>query len=136
MIGKLAGARQIAASLRLLEFDARLVEFLLKFPEICQLLFFRTPGDRERLGSFFKLGKFLLEPLESLLRRAVGLLLQSLAFDLELDDSPVEFVQLLRFGVHLHPEPRRCLIHEIDGLVRQKSVGDVAMRQLRRRHNC
>ena len=33
----------------------------------------------------------------------------------------------------LHPQARGALVHQIDGLVRQEAVGDVAIRQLRRR---
>ena len=57
----------------------------------------------------------------------VGLLLQRLALDLELDDAPVELVELLGLGIDLHAQPRRRLVDQVDRLVGQEAVGDVAV---------
>ncbi len=86
------------------------------------------------LGSLLEVGQFLLQPAEPVLGGLVGLLLQRLALDLELDDAPVEFVQRLRLGIDLHPEARRRLVDEVDRLVGQEAVGDVAVGQRRRRN--
>ena len=59
-------------------------------------------------------------------------LAQRLALDLELDDAAVQFVDLLGFGIDRHPEARGCLVHQVDGLVRQEPLGDVAVGQRRR----
>ena len=69
---------------------------------------------------------------EALPRRFVLLLLHRLALDLELDQPPVEPVHRLGLGVDLHLDPRCRLVDEVDRLVGQEAVGDVAMRQLRR----
>ena len=63
---------------------------------------------------------------------ASALLLHRLALDLELDQPAVELVHRLRLGVDLHPDPRRGLVDQVDRLVRQEAVGDVAVRQLGR----
>ena len=44
----------------------------------------------------------------------------------------VDLVELRRHRVDLHPQPRRGLVDQIDRLVRQEPVGDVAVRQHRR----
>jgi hypothetical protein len=62
----------------------------------------------------------------------VGLLLHCLALDLQLDQPAVELVHRLRFRVDLHPNPRGGLVDQVDGLVRQEAVRDVAVRQFRR----
>jgi hypothetical protein len=62
----------------------------------------------------------------------VALLAHRLALDLELDHAPVELVHHLGLGVDLHLDPRRGLVDQVDRLVRQEAVGDVAMRQLGR----
>ena len=51
---------------------------------------------------------------------------------LQLDDAPVEPVHLLGLGVDLHADARRGLVDQVDGLVGQLAVGDVAMRERRR----
>ena len=72
------------------------------------------------------------EALEPVARGVVALLLERLALDLELDDAAVELVDLLGLRLCLHAQPRRRLVHQVDRLVRQEAVGDVAVRQRRR----
>ena len=91
------------------------------------------------LPDLLEIGVLLLEladlPLEvgeTALRRFVGLLLQRLALDLELDQAPLEPVHLLGLRVHLHADPRRGLVDQVDRLVGQLAVADVAMRERRR----
>ena len=69
-----------------------------------------------------------------LLRAGVGFLLQRLLLDLEPDDFPVHRIELFRLGIDLHLQPRRRLVHQVDRLVGQEAVGDVAVRQRDRRH--
>ena len=61
------------------------------------------------------------------LRRRVLLLLQRLALDLQLHDAAVDLVQLRRHRVDLGAQLGRRLVHQVDGLVRQEAVGDVAV---------
>ena len=63
----------------------------------------------------------------------IRLLLQRLALDLQLHDAAIEFVQLLGLGIDLHAQPRGGLVDQVDRLVRQEAVGDVAVGQRRRR---
>jgi hypothetical protein len=77
--------------------------------------------------------QLFVEHLEALLRRIVALLLERLALHLELDDAAVETIQLLGLRVDLHADPRRRLVDQVDGLVGQLPVGDVAVRQRRGR---
>ena len=51
------------------------------------------------------------------------------ALDLELHDPALDRIQLLRHRVDLDAEPRRCLVDQIDRLVGQEAVGDVAIRE-------
>ncbi len=75
----------------------------------------------------------VLDRRESLLRRVVLLLLHRLALDLQLDHPALETVHRLRLGVDFHLDPRRGFVDQVDCLVGQEAVRDVAMRQLRRR---
>ena len=78
-------------------------------------------------GALADVGQLLLERLEARLRRVVLLLAQRLALDLELDASALELVELDGHRVHLHAQPARRLVDEVDRLVGQEAVGDVAI---------
>ena len=72
-----------------------------------------------------KLGFQLLQPVA---RRLIAFPLQGFPLDLELDDAAVEFIDFFRLRIDLHAEPRRGLVDQVDRLVRQEPVGDVAVR--------
>ncbi len=131
-VEQLRGAPEIAAALRHLDLAARLVQPLLQLLALVDRLLLRLPGGGHRVRFFFKLGEFPFQPRQPVLRGRVGFLFQRLALDLELDHPPVELVERLRLAVHLHPQPARRLVHEVDRLVGQEAVGDVAVRERRR----
>jgi len=57
------------------------------------------------------------------------LYLQGLFFNFELHDFAVDIVQSLRFGVNFSAQVGGGFIDQIDSLVRQSSVRDVAVTQ-------
>ena len=132
-ISQFAGALELALALRDGELVARLVELLLEVCGQAELLLLGAPRRGERGGLFFEVGKLLLEPAKPVLRRLVLLQLQRLALDLELHDAAVDLVERLGLGIDLHSQPRRGLVDEVDRLVGQEAVGDVAVGQRRRR---
>jgi hypothetical protein len=75
------------------------------------------------------LGQLVIEQIEALAAGIVVLLHQRLLLQLELDDAPLEAIQRFRLGVDLQPDAGRRLVDEVDGLVRQLAVRDVAVRQ-------
>ena len=77
----------------------------------------------------------VLNRLQTLLRGVVGLLLHGLALDLELDQAAVKLVESLGLGIDLHLHAGRGLVDQIDGLVGQEAVGDVAVRKFGRGHD-
>ena len=79
-----------------------------------------------------ELGDIGFQIRQALLRFLVLLLLQRLALDLELDQAPLQTIELLGLGIDLHADARGRLVHQVDRLVRQLPIGDVAMRQRRR----
>src|SRR2546427_8391890 len=56
--------------------------------------------------------------------------------DLELHDAALDLVDLLGHRVDLHPDAGRRLVHEVDRLVGQEAVGDVAVREHGRGDEC
>ena len=127
----LRDAREVALAARGIHVELRL------------LLLFAHGGRALQRGllalpDLLEIGVFLLESAqrflqrgEALLRRLVLLFLQRFLLDLELDDPALEFVQHLGLGIDLHADARAGLVDEVDGLVGQLPVGDVAMRQRR-----
>ncbi len=79
----------------------------------------------------FRAPEVLLQRGQALLRGLVLLLLQRLLLDLELDDAALELVEHFGLGVDLHADARAGLVDQVDGLVRQLAVRDVAMRERR-----
>ena len=93
----------------------------------------RTPHRRLIGRALFQGREFIAKTQEPVPRALVGLLLERLPLDLQLDDAPVELVELLGLGIDLHPEPARSLVDEVDGLVGQEAIGDVAVGERSRR---
>ncbi len=77
-----------------------------------------------------------LNQFEPAARALIRLFFHRLTLDLELDDAPVEPVHDLWLGVDLHLDPGCGLVDQVDGLVRQKAIGDVTVGQLGRRDDC
>src|SRR5690606_39537157 len=77
---------------------------------------------------------YLYHACLTLLRVTIALLLERLLYYLELDDAAIYLVKLLLLGVDLHPQAARGLVYQIDRLVGQKAIRDVAVGQRRRRH--
>ena len=82
--------------------------------------------------SFSSVSRVSSQGRQALARGLVLLLLQRLPLDLQLDDAPLELVERLGLGVDLHADARGGLVDQVDGLVRQLAVGDVAVRERRR----
>src|ERR1051325_9221216 len=73
-------------------------------------------------------------PGEALARAPVRLLGEPDPLDLQLPHATRDLVQLDRHGIDLHAQAGRGLVDQVDRLVRQVAVGDVAVRQHRRGH--
>ena len=74
-------------------------------------------------------GQFFLNGREALGAQGVGLLFQGGLLDLVLHDLAAQIVQLGGHGVHLGADHGAGLVHQVDGFVGQKAVGDVPVGQ-------
>ena len=129
---ELGGALVVGLALGLLDLDLEPLELRLRGPDRLDGRLLGLPALLHRAGFLGDLGELLLEGLEARLRGVVLLLAQRLALDLELDPAPLELVELDRHRVDLHPQPAGGLVDEVDRLVGQEALGDVAVRQRRR----
>src|SRR6185437_3030187 len=131
----LGGLAQITAALGLLGFQSRLFELLLQLAHLAQAFLLRLPLGLHGRGLLAEVRQLALECRTAFLRLRVLLLAQCLPFDFELRHAPFHLVDLLRHGVDLDAQPRGRLVHEVNGLVRQKAIADVAVGQGRRGHH-
>ena len=84
------------------------------------------PLRRHLVGLRLEVLELVLQLDEPLLRVLVLLLLERDLLDFETAHVPRDLVELLRAGVHLRADAGARLVEEIDGLVRQEAVLDVA----------
>ena len=94
-------------------------------------------GGLLRLPDFLQVGKlaldlfdFLVQQLDLLEGRCVRILFHRLALYLELNKATFQFVHRLRLGIDFHPDAAGGLVDQVDRLVGQLPVGDVALGQL------
>ncbi len=116
---------------RLLGLEARLLDLLLEGADAADGLLLLLPVGLHGRRTLLQVGGLPLDLAEALLRGLVLLLLQRRSLDLELDQLAVDLVDLGRKGVDLDAQVARGLVHEVDGLVGEEAVRDVAVRQRR-----
>ncbi len=110
-----------------LDFGAGGVDLFLEPPYLLDGALLFLPLRLEGAALLLQAGELLFEGGETLLGGRVGLLAQRLAFHLELHDPAFNLVQLHRHAVDLHAQAARRLVDEVDRLVGQEAVCDVAV---------
>ena len=129
---QLARLLQVAAALGLFEFDPRLVEIFLDPRFGVDLVALVLPARGQFARLLFEFGQFLAQVFEPVLRRGVGFLLQRLLLDSQLNYAAVEVLDFLGLAFHFHADATGGLVHQVDRLVGQEAVLDIAVGQLRR----
>ena len=105
----------------------QLLHLLLVLLNLVHQLALAFPASTELRLLILQLGNLFVE-LRNL--RLVVLALDGFALNLELSQSAADLVELLRHAIALHAQLGGCLIHQVDGLVGQETLGDVALREL------
>ena len=126
---------QIAFAREGLNLLAQAVDFLADLGAALGSGFFRFPD-------FIQVGNFLLQALdlffdqfEALLGGIVFFALDGFTLNLQLDQAAVQFVHDLGFGIELDLDFGRRLVDQVNRLVGQKAVGDIAVAELGRSHD-
>ena len=112
---------------------ARGFELLLRLADFLDRGLLVLPVRAELGGFLLQLGEFLLDLRAALARGGVLLARERLALDLQLHPPALGLVELHRQAVHLHPQARGRLVHQVNRLVGQEPVGDVALGERGRR---
>jgi len=132
-VAQLGGALEVRLALGALRLAVGLLEALAGLLDRLDRRLLVLPARLELGGALVQVGQLGLERGQPLLGGGVLLLAQRLALDLELLDAPVDLVDLGRRRLDLHLQPRGGLVDQVDRLVGQEAVGDVALGQGRRR---
>ena len=69
------------------------------------------------------------------MRGLIGFFFNGLALNLQLNQTPIKFVDDLGLGVNFNFDFGCCLVDQVNSFVRQKPVGDVPMAELCRRYD-
>ena len=130
---KLGRPVQVVAALRLLDLAAELLQLLAQPLQSvnCVPLGLPSRGQRVTLGP--QVGQMAAQRLEPVLAGRVGLLLERGLLDLQLHHPARDLVELLRHRVDLGADHGAGLVDQVDRLVGQEPVGDIAVRQRGRR---
>ena len=113
---------------------AQFVDADLEVTDAVEVGLLEIPAGTQGAQLLLVIGEVTAQLLEAFDRRRVGLLGQGHLLHLHAVDLTLQFVDLLRAGVDLHAQPRRSLVDEVDGLVRQEARSDVAVRERRGGH--
>ncbi len=111
-------------------FGTHMLDFFFQLRRaLCRSLF--------RLPYFFQIGVLARKLLNlgfnqriTLFRGFVFFLFHRFPLDFKLDQAALQLIHHFRLGIDFHSDPCCGLIDQIDRLVRQETVGDVAVRQL------
>ncbi len=122
---------EVVVALGDLDLPAHLLDLLAQAAHLVDRFALLLPLGAHGVRLPLQVGQLLAQRLEALLRRLVLLLLERRLLDLELHHPAGDLVELGRHRVDLGAHHGRGLVDQVDRLVRQEAVGDVAVRQHR-----
>jgi len=124
---------EVAAPRRMVRLGAQLLQLRFLGLQLRDRILLGLPLGLHRIGPVTQLLQLLLHALAPLFRGLVLFFRQGRELDLVLHDLPLDLVDLLRERIDLDPQPARRFVHQVDRLVGEEAVADVALRQRRRR---
>ena len=125
---------EVVLALGPLALQPYLLQLLAQRLHLAQRRPFGLPLRAQGVGLGPRVGQLLAQLLEAGLAGRVLLLRECRLLDLHAGHAPGELVELGRHRVDLGAQHRAGLVDEVDGLVGQEAVGDVAVAQGHRRH--
>ena len=124
---QLGGTVQVVAVLRHLNLGVDLLDLLAQVLHLADGLLFTFPAGLHAVEGIPQLGQLLLHLSQMGLGQLVGLLLHGRFLDLQLHDAVPQLIQLGGHRVHLGLDEGAGLVHQVNGLIGQKTVGDIAV---------
>ena len=116
-------------------FGFELFDLFFQLADFSDGVFLRLPTGFRPLESSFSFASSFVDLVAPFLGMRVLFLQQRLPLDFQLQDAPLDFVDFHWQGIDLHAQTRGRFVDQVNGLVRQETVGNVAMRERGRRQN-
>ena len=123
------GPVEVVAAFGLIQLQLHLLDLFLEGLQVIDGAFLLLPLGVKSVLAFGQVAQIPVEPREALLARGVVLAGEGELFHLQLEDAAVDFVDFLRLGRDFHLQTRCGFVHQIDGLIGQEAVADVAAAQ-------
>ena len=115
--------------LSLLQIKFGFFQSLLVFLSQFNQTFFIFPLGVEFVSLFLQAAHFSLDFIAAFFGLLVIFIHQRSLLNLKKHDLTLEFIQFLRHGFHFHLQGGTGFIHQVNGLIRQKTVCDIAVAQ-------
>ena len=128
----LGGPVEVVFALGLLERRAQFLDLFAQPANLVDGALLVLPLSPHRLGLLLEVGELAAQIGEPMLAGFVFLLVQSSLFDLELHHTTTHLVELRRHRVDLCANHGTRFVDEVDRLVGQETIADVAIREGRR----
>ena len=119
---------QVIGAFRLLDFRLGLLDLRPQLAQVLDILLLRLPAGLQGVAFRFQLGQLLLQLGQPFSGSRIGFLPQGFALDFQLHDAARNLVQLGGHRIDLGAQLGRRLVHQVNRLVRQETVGNIAIR--------
>ncbi len=117
----------LIVALGLFDLGVQVVNVRLEGLDLLDAVLLGLPAGLLLVEAVLELGELLRELFEPVARELVVLFLEGHLLDLHLHDAAAQVVELRRHGVDLRADHGAGLVDEVDGLVRQETIGDIAV---------
>ena len=124
---QLSGLVQIVFALCLFDGGVGLLDLLAQRLHLADGVLLVFPLCLHAVELILQLGQLFFEVAQTALAQGVGLLFQADLLDLQLGDAVGEVVHLAGHTVHLGLYHGAGFIHEVNGLIGEEAVGDIAV---------
>ena len=121
----------LVAQLRVFDVRVELFDLALELFDLVHAVLFAFPARLHLIELVLEIGELFAQLGETVLAELVVLLLERHFLDFELHDLAADAVELLRHGIDLRADLGARLIHKVNGLIGEETVGDVAVGERR-----
>ena len=121
-IPQLASPGEVTLTFCNIGLASRVIQFFLCCTYLSQFLFVRPPNSVQIFAALFQFFELDCQAIQSRLATRIAFFFQRRAFNFHLQDTAIKLINFDGLAIDLHPHKGRCLVHQIDGLVREKTV--------------
>ena len=120
---------QIIFALGLLDLGIHLLDFLAQLLHLANFVLFVFPAGLHLVELLAHVAQFLMDDVQPLLGQGIGFLLQGRFLYFVLHNPAADVVQLSGHGIHFRADHGAGFVHQVNSLVGQETIGDIAVGQ-------